>query len=98
VLVQNGVGAPGLGDDARSRLVDEGFRFVGGGNAELLGRQTSAVLVPSSSASDRELGLAVAAALGLPAEVVAVGQEAPTTAEVVVVLGADFAEVAGRAP
>jgi hypothetical protein len=94
VLVQNGVGTPGLGEDARDRLVAAGFRFVGGGNAQTLGRATSAVLVPRDRPKERELGLAVAAALGLPPEVVAVGQDAPTTAEVVVVLGADFAALA----
>jgi hypothetical protein len=98
VLVQNGVGTPGLGDSARDLLVDAGFRFVGGGNAATLGQPTSAVLVPSNSTANRELGRSVAEALGLPAEVVAVGQEAPTTADVVVVLGADFAERADRTP
>lgn len=98
VLVQNGFGTPGLGDAARSRLVDEGFRFVGGGNASTLGRPTSLVLVPSGGRADRDAGLAVADALGLPPDVVAVGQEAPTTADVVVVLGADFAEVADSTP
>lgn len=93
VLVQNGAGTPGLGDAARDRLVDAGFRFVGGGNAATLGRPSTAVLVPSGERADREVGLAVAEALGLAPDVVAVGQEAPTTADVVVVLGEDFAEV-----
>lgn len=96
VLVQNGAGTPGLGDAARDRLVEEGFRFVGGGNAATLGRPTSSVLVPSGGQADREVGLAVAEALGLPPDVVAVGQEAPTAADVVVVLGEDFAEVAAQ--
>lgn len=90
VLVQNGVGTPGLGEQARDRLVDAGFRYVGGGNATSLGQSTSVVAVSSDSAEDRERGLQVARALGLPESVVAVGQEAPTMAEVVVVLGADF--------
>ena len=94
VLVQNGAGTPGLGDAARDRLVEAGFRFVGGGNAATLGRATSVVLVPSDERADREAGAAVAEALGLSPDVVAVGQEAPTTAEVVVVLGQDFAELA----
>lgn len=98
VLVQNGAGLPGLADDARTRLVEAGFRFVGGGNAEQLGRETSVVLVPDDSAASRESGGAVAEALGLPPEVVAVGQEAPTTADVIVVLGADFAAAVGRTP
>ncbi|WP_461024640.1 LCP family protein, partial [Thalassiella azotivora] len=94
VLVQNGVGSPGLGDRARDRLVEAGFRYVGGGNATSLGRDTSVVAVASDSPEDREDGLAVAEALGLPAEVVAVGRDAPTLADVVVVLGQDFADQA----
>jgi hypothetical protein len=91
VLVQNGVGTPGLADRARDRLVDAGFRFVAGGNASTLGRQESAVLVPRDRPDQRELATAVAEALGLPEEVIAVGREAPTSADVVVILGADFA-------
>lgn len=94
VLVQNGAGTPGLEDLARERLVEAGYRFVGGGNAAVLGRRTSAVLVPEDTPRLREAGLGVVEALGLPDSVLAVGREAPTTADVIVVLGADFAEVA----
>lgn len=93
VLVQNGVGTPGLGEEARNLLVEEGLRYVGGGNAETLGRATTVVAVPTDDAESRELGTQVAAALGLEPDVVAVGLDAPTLADVVVVLGADFAEL-----
>jgi hypothetical protein len=93
VLVQNGVGAPGLGEQARNLLVEAGFRYVGGGNAETLGRPTTVVAIGSDDAGSRELGADVAAALGLGPEVVAVGQDAPTLADVVVVLGSDFMEL-----
>jgi hypothetical protein len=98
VLVQNGVGTPGLADRARDRLVAAGFRFVGGGNASTLGRQESAVLVPRDGRDQRELATAVAEALGLPETAIAVGREAPTTADVVVVLGADFAATEPTSP
>ncbi|HZI95971.1 MAG TPA: LCP family protein [Actinomycetales bacterium] len=96
VLVQNGVGAPGLGEEARNRLVDGGFRYVGGGNAETLGRPTTVVAIPDDDTASRELGVAVAEALGLGPDVVAVGQDAPTLADVVVVLGTDFADLVSQ--
>lgn len=94
VLVLNGVGTPGLGEVARDRLVAAGLRFVPGGNASQFGTEQTAVLVPSSSEQDREWGTAVAQALGLGADSVAVGQDEPTLADVIVVLGADFAALA----
>jgi len=63
----------------------------------VLGRRTSAVLVPQDTPRLREAGVGVVEALGLPQDVLAVGREAPTTADVIVVLGADFAEVAAGA-
>lgn len=94
VLVLNGVGTPGLGEVARNRLVAAGLRFVPGGNTSQFGREQTAVLVPSSSPQDRAWGSAVAEALGLGPDAVAVGQDDPTLADVIVVLGADFAELA----
>lgn len=92
VLVQNGVGEPGLGERARDLLVAAGLRYVGGGNAATFGREETVVAIPSDSDRDRERGLAVAEALGLGPGAVAVGREAPTLADVVVVLGQDFAD------
>ncbi len=91
VLVQNGVGTPGLGEQARDRLVDAGMRFVSGGNAATLGREKTVVAIPSDGQRDRERAAAVAKALGLPDDVIAVGKDQPTLADVVVVLGEDFA-------
>jgi hypothetical protein len=91
VLVQNGVGTPGLGEQARHLLVDAGMRFVSGGNAATLGRDKTVVAIPSDGQRDRERGAAVAKALGLPDDAIAVGKDQPTLADVVVVLGEDFA-------
>lgn len=96
VLVQNGDGTPGLGEQARDRLVEAGFRYLGGGNASQLGRTTTVVAVQEDTPAAREEGLAVAEALGLGPDVLAVGLEAPTLADVVVVLGGDFAAVAAQ--
>jgi anionic cell wall polymer biosynthesis LytR-Cps2A-Psr (LCP) family protein len=90
VLVQNGVGTPGLVDKARTKLVKEGFRFVNGNNAPEFGQKTSAVLIPDSTPASVQQGSAVAAALGLPASAVGVSGQGQTVAEVIVVLGKDF--------
>ena len=90
VLVQNGVGTPGLGDAARSRLVAAGLRYVGGGNASGFGVDQSLVLLPDGSTGSRARGKAVLQALGLQDSALRVSDAAPTIADVVVVLGADF--------
>ncbi|HEU4675100.1 MAG TPA: LCP family protein [Motilibacteraceae bacterium] len=90
VLVENGVGTPGLLDAARSRLVARGLVFRDGGNASRFGLPASAVLVPDATAASTAEGRRVAAALGLPAGAVQVSGRGQTVADVVVVLGADF--------
>ena len=92
VLVQNGVGIPGLAEAARERLVGAGLRYVAGCNAVEFGRERTAVLVPSDSGEDRARGVRVAVALGVPAESVAIDVLGSNLAEVVVVLGQDFAD------
>jgi hypothetical protein len=90
VLVQNGVGTPGLGDAARSRLVAAGLSYLGGGNVDGFGVKESLVLLPDGSSANRAKGLAVTKALGLPATALRVSDNAPTVADVVVMLGSDF--------
>lgn len=92
VLVQNGVGEPGLGEAARDRLVGAGMRYVAGGNASTFGRERTAVLVASNSGDDRAKGVRAAVALGIPGDAVAVNVLGTTLADVVVVLGQDFAD------
>ena len=67
VLVENGVGTPGLVEKARTKLVDAGFRFINGGNASPFNSDPSGVLVPDGTDKSLERGRRVAAALGLPA-------------------------------
>lgn len=90
VLVQNGVGTPGLGAEARDRLVDAGMVYINGGNAEEFGRLQTLVIVEDATAEARELGEQVAEALGVPTTAVVVAEEGQNVADVVVVLGADF--------
>ena len=90
VLVQNGVGTPGLGDAARSRLVAAGLRYVGGGNVQGFGVTQSLVLLPDGSSASRARGAAVVRALGLTDAALRVSDTSPTIADLVVVLGRDF--------
>ncbi len=66
ILVQNGIGKPGLGDAARTELVSRGYIFRGGGNAASFGKGPSVVLIPDSSGASRAVGNAIARILGLP--------------------------------
>ena len=90
VRVFNGVGTPQLADQARDRLVAAGLTYVAGGNAPRFGLATTEVQVGDATPQAVELGTRVAQALGVPAT--AVGSSVPTpVADVVVVIGADFA-------
>lgn len=90
VLVQNGVGTPGLNTEARQRLVDAGFTYVNGGNAPSFGVAATQVIVPDASAESLQRGADVAKALGVPSTSVVVATSGQNIADVVVVLGADF--------
>lgn len=90
VLVLNGVGTPGLGEAVRAKLTPAGFVFVGSRNAPEFGYATTQVLVPEATQDGQVLGERVAAALGVPATSVG-AQDFGTVADVVVLVGADFA-------
>jgi len=91
VVVQNGVGTPGLSAKARAKLLVAGLTYVGGGNAGESGYPQSQVLVTSDSGSaGLDQARVVARALGLPAKDVLFTDQGQTIADVVVILGADF--------
>jgi LytR cell envelope-related transcriptional attenuator/LytR_cpsA_psr family len=90
VLVQNGVGTPGLGSTARDLLVAEGFTYVAGGNASSFGNAHSVVLITDATAESRAEGVAIVKALGLPASALRVTAQGQSIADVVVVLGKDY--------
>jgi hypothetical protein len=91
VLVENGVGTPDLVERARARLVDDGFRFVNGGNAATLDdTEPSVVLVADGSQDSQQQGIRVARSLGLPQSSIATNPRGQTVADVIVILGADF--------
>lgn len=90
VLVENGVGTPGIEQDAARMLRKEGFIFVNGGNANRFDYEKSVVLIPDATAEHREQGVAVARALGLPTNSVRLATTGQQVAEVIVIIGADF--------
>lgn len=90
VLVQNGVGTPGLNTVARQRLVDAGYTFVNGGNAAVRGLAATQVIMPDRSKESLALGAEIATALQVPPTAVVVTTDGQSIADVVVVLGADF--------
>lgn len=89
VLVLNGVGTPGLGDAVRTKLVAAGFVFVGSRNAEHFDYPATHVLVPEATPQDQALGERVAKALGVKG--VVEQADLGSVADVVVIVGADFA-------
>jgi hypothetical protein len=90
VLVQNGVGIPGLNAAARQLLVDAGYTYVNGGNAASWGQKATVVVVPDATAESLRWGNEIAAALKVPATAVQVATTTQSVADVIVVLGADF--------
>lgn len=90
VLVLNGVGTPGIGEQVRSRLVPKGFSFVGSRNAGRFGYARTQVLVPDATPEAQALGLRVAQALGLAADAVRSSDQLGSVADVVVLVGSDF--------
>ena len=90
VLVQNGVGTPGLADAACRKIVAAGFSFAGSSNANRFGYATSKVLVFNRSVASARTGAAVARALGLPGNDVEVSTAGQNVADVLVILGEDF--------
>ena len=91
VLVENGVGTPGLVSQARAKLVDDGFRFIDGGNASSFGLKESLVLIPDGTSQSVTRGRRVADSLGLPSSAVQPSDRGQTVADVIVILGEDFA-------
>lgn len=90
VLVENGVGTPGLLEVARARLVASGFRYISGGNASDFSADPSVVFVLDGTEQEMRRGYRVAATLGLPRSAVQPLSRGQTVADVIVVLGSDF--------
>jgi hypothetical protein len=90
VLIQNGVGTPGLVGPACQRLVAAGFTVVGSGNANNFNYDRSVVLVFDNSVATAQFGDRVAQVLRLSTDDVRVSNEGQNVADVIVILGKDF--------
>jgi hypothetical protein len=90
VLVQNGVGTPGLGAAAFRQLHKAGFAFVPGGNANHFGYKKTVVLIPDGSSNWIAEGQKVAKTLGVPQSAVMINPQGLTVADIVVILGGDY--------
>jgi hypothetical protein len=97
ILVQNGIGTPGLGDAVRAELVPRGYIFRSGGNAPSFGSGPSVILIPDSSPQSRQLGSTIAKLLGLPDTSVQLDLNQTTIADIVVILGSDYKIPAAQA-
>lgn len=90
VLVENGLGTPGLVEQARGALVSAGYRFINGGNASPFNDDPSSVQVPDGTDKSVARGQRVARTLGLPEDAVVPTERGQTVADVIVILGSDF--------
>lgn len=91
VLIENGVGTPGLVLSACNRLLPNGFTFAHSGNAPHFGYTTSQIVVsPPNSAAAAELGDRIATLLRLPSSDVVASAQGNNVADVVIVLGRDY--------
>ena len=92
VLVQNGVGTPGIGESVRRRLDKAGFRYRAGGNVPGFTFRTkpSVVLIKDATQDSITLGQRVASALGLPASAVHTDPQGQSVADVIVIIGSDY--------
>jgi LytR cell envelope-related transcriptional attenuator/cell envelope-related transcriptional attenuator-like protein len=85
-FVQNGSGAPGVGEDVARLIVPEGFRIVLSGNAEDFHHEQTQVI--ASTNDDVDLAEEIADALGVG--LVEVAQVPSGLADVTIVVGKDF--------
>lgn len=94
VLIQNGVGHPGLVQSACTRLLPAGFTFAGSGNASSFGHKTTQIFVFPSSPDDlvrvTRFGDRVADLLKVPRSDVLASTQGNNVADVLVILGADY--------
>jgi hypothetical protein len=94
VLIENGVGTPGLVLSACDRLLSSGFAFAGSGNARSFDYPKTQVIVFPNGQDDlvrlTTVGDRVAALLRLPESDVVASTQGNNVATVVVILGRDY--------
>lgn len=92
VLVQNGVGTPGVGESVRGKLDKAGFRYRAGGNVPgfTFRGKPSVVLIKDGTQESITAGQRVASALGLPVSAVQTDPRGQSVADIIVIIGADY--------
>jgi hypothetical protein len=90
VLIQNGVGTAAISRTVSKKLLPAGFRVVGSGNADNFDYQKTVVLIFDDSAKSVAVGERVAEVLGVPEGAVQISTVEQTTADVIVIVGADY--------
>lgn len=90
VIIQNGVGSPGITTTAQQKLSTAGFDIVRVGNANRFNYATSVILVRDATAASTQLGNEVARLLGLKPTAVRVNPQRNTVTDVIVILGRDY--------
>lgn len=98
VLVTSGVARAGLAVTARPPLESAGYVYLSGGSAPRQGYTESLVVVPADAAGAAQWAAGVAKALRLPATAVRLTADPRTTADVVVILGADYRPLTPPSP
>ena len=90
VIIQNGVGTPGVTTTAQQKLSAAGFDIVKTGNANRFDYATSVILVRDATAASSQLGTQVAQVLGLKPAAIRVNPQRNTVTDVIVILGRDY--------
>lgn len=91
VFVENNVGAPALGGEARQQLDAAGLDFVGSQNQlPFHTAPRTTVVIFSNTPAERAVAARVATALGLPHAPIEVSSRTVTVADVLVILAADY--------
>jgi hypothetical protein len=86
LVVLNGVGTPGIGEDVAQILVPEGYRLVSSGNANTFDLEVTQII--ASSRADLEAAQRAQSLLG--AGEISLGNQPTGLADVTVVVGEDF--------
>lgn len=86
VIVENGVGAPGLGEDVAAMLLPEGFRVVVSQNAEPFGYERTKVVANGSAALDDAQRIREALGVGR----VGVSRVPSGIGDITIIVGEDF--------
>ncbi len=90
VLVLNGVGTPGIGQQVRDKIVPNDFVFVGSRNQAKFDQTVTVIVIFDTTSQSEVRASQLATALGLPRAQVQVDPRAQSIADLFVIVGSDF--------